>query len=139
MFRSYGSMTYAGLKSMIYAGLGHDDPRVKAAFGWVTKNWTWDEVPGLARAPGVKPESGLFYYFHTAARALAAYGQPVITDAQGAKHDWRAELTTKLLSMQQPDGSWVGERRWMESNPTLVTAIAVICLEQAKADQKARP
>ena len=139
MLRSYGSMTYAGLKSMIYAGLGHDDPRVKAAFGWVTKNWTWDEVPGLARAPGVKPESGLFYYFHTAARALAAYGQPVITDAQGAKHDWRAELTTKLLSLQQPDGSWVGERRWMESNPTLVTAIAVICLEQAKADQKARP
>ena len=29
--RSYGSMTYAGLKSMIYAGVGPDDPRVKAA------------------------------------------------------------------------------------------------------------
>ena len=25
--RSYGSMTYAGLKSMIYAGVGPDDPR----------------------------------------------------------------------------------------------------------------
>ena len=29
--RSYASMTYAGLKSMIHAGLTPDDPRVKAA------------------------------------------------------------------------------------------------------------
>ena len=139
MFRSYGSMTYAGLKSMIYAGLNHDDPRVKAAWGWVTKNWTWDEVPGLKRGPGVKPESGLFYYFHTAARALAAYGEPIVTDAQGGRHDWRVELTDKLASMQQPDGSWVGEKRWMENNPRLCTALAVLCLEQAAADQRAHP
>ena len=33
--RSYASMTYAGLKSMIYAGLGPDDPRVKAALKWL--------------------------------------------------------------------------------------------------------
>ena len=33
--RSYGSMTYAGLKSMIYAGVGPDDPRVKAAVKWI--------------------------------------------------------------------------------------------------------
>ena len=32
MLRSYGSMTYAGLKSMIFAGVGPDDPRVKAAY-----------------------------------------------------------------------------------------------------------
>jgi squalene-hopene/tetraprenyl-beta-curcumene cyclase len=28
--RSYGGMTYAGLKSMLYAGVGPDDPRAKA-------------------------------------------------------------------------------------------------------------
>ena len=33
LLRSYGLMTYAGLKSMIYAGLTKDDPRVKAAWG----------------------------------------------------------------------------------------------------------
>jgi squalene-hopene/tetraprenyl-beta-curcumene cyclase len=38
MLRSYGSMTYAGLKSMIYAGLTKDDPRVKAAWDWIRKN-----------------------------------------------------------------------------------------------------
>ena len=138
-FRSYGTMTYAGLKSMVYAGLSKDDPRVKAAWGWVTKSWTWDEVPGLARPPGAKPETGLFYYFHTAARALAAYGEPVVTDAQGAKHDWRTELTAKLASMQHPDGSWAGEKRWMESNPTLATAMAVLALEQAEADRAKHP
>ena len=95
-------------------------------------------MPSLARGPGVKPEQGLFYYFHTAARALSVYGQPVVVDAQGAKHDWRVELTDKLLSMQQPDGSWVGEKRWMENNPTLATSLALLCLEMAKADQAAR-
>jgi squalene-hopene/tetraprenyl-beta-curcumene cyclase len=138
-FRSYATMTYAGLKSMIYAGLGHDDPRVKAAWGWITRNWTWDEVPGLVRKPPATATSGLFYYFHTASRALAAYGEPVVTDAQGNKHDWRVELSAKLISMQRPDGSWLGESRWMENNPTLVTAMAVLALEQAQADEKVHP
>ncbi len=38
--RSYGSMTYAGLKSMIYAGLTATDPRVKAASEWIRRNYT---------------------------------------------------------------------------------------------------
>jgi squalene-hopene/tetraprenyl-beta-curcumene cyclase len=38
--RSYASMTYAGLKSMIYAGLKPDDPRVKAAIEYIAKNYT---------------------------------------------------------------------------------------------------
>jgi squalene-hopene/tetraprenyl-beta-curcumene cyclase len=138
-FHSYGALTYAGLKSMIYAGLPKDDPRVKSAWGWITSHWTFDEVPGLVRKPPATARSGLFYYLHTAARALAAYGEPIVTDAQGNKHDWRAELTAKLLSMQQPDGSWVGENRWMESKPALATSVAVLCLEIAQADQKAHP
>ncbi len=34
------AMTYAGLKSMIYAGLAADDPRVKAAIAYITKHYT---------------------------------------------------------------------------------------------------
>ncbi len=34
--RSYGSMTYAGFKSLIYAGLNNNDPRAKDALEW---NW----------------------------------------------------------------------------------------------------
>ena len=43
---STAGMTYAGLKSMIYAGLTPDDPRVKAAVGYIKDHYTLDENPG---------------------------------------------------------------------------------------------
>jgi squalene-hopene/tetraprenyl-beta-curcumene cyclase len=134
MFRSYGSMTYAGLKSMIYAGLSKDDPRVVAAMGWIRDNWTWDENPGIKLGDGNVSESGLYYYFHTAARTLHAFGQPIITDSHNKPHDWRHELIDKIASLQKPDGSWTGQTKWMENNPTLATAFAVLSLEEAQED-----
>jgi squalene-hopene/tetraprenyl-beta-curcumene cyclase len=142
MFRSYGSITYAGLKSMIYAGLSHDDPRVKAAWKWVTNNWSLDENPGIHYGDPSNPkggEDGLFYYYHTLARALHAYGQPVIVDAKGGKHDWRVELIEKLSTQQQPDGHWTGIQKWMENKPVLSTAYAVLSLQEAQQDLKERP
>ena len=47
--RSYGSITYAGVKSLIFAGLKKDDPRVAAATGWIRKNYTLDENPGMGQ------------------------------------------------------------------------------------------
>lgn len=138
-FRSYGSMTYAGLKSMIYAGLSKDDPRVKAAWAWITKNYTVDENPGMVFAGADAAKGGLYYYYMTMARALRAYGQPVITDADGKKHDWRIDLINKLATLQRPDGSFVGEKRWMEDNSVLVTSYALLALEDAKADLKENP
>ena len=41
----YGSMTYAGIKSMIYCGVGKDDPRMKKALEWIKKNYTLDSQP----------------------------------------------------------------------------------------------
>src|SRR5215213_5999100 len=83
--RSYGSMTYAGLKSMIYAGVKKDDPRVKAAYEWVQKHYTLDENPGMGG-------NGLYYYYHTFAKALDAIGEPIIVDGNGKAHDWRTDL-----------------------------------------------
>lgn len=134
--RSYGSMTYAGLKSFIYAGLTRDDPRVRAAWDWITANWTLDENPGMRVGNPEMAQQGLYYYFHTLARALNEYDQPTITDPQGGKHDWRAELVDKLASLQKPDGSWSGEQRWMEGNPILVTAYSVLALQEAQKDLK---
>jgi len=64
LLRSYGSMTYAGLKSMIYAGLTQDDPRVKAALEFIRKNYTLEENPGQG-------QRGLYYYYQTFAKAMA--------------------------------------------------------------------
>lgn len=123
--RSYGSMTYAGFKSMLYAGLSQDDVRVKAAFDWVRHHWTFDENPGLG-------QQGLYYYYHTMSRALRIAQQDEFADAKGEKHNWRTELIDALLTRQHEDGSWVNQAdRWMEGNPALVTAYAVLALEEA--------
>jgi squalene-hopene/tetraprenyl-beta-curcumene cyclase len=137
--RSYGSMTYAGLKSFIYAGLNKSDPRVKAAWDWITKNWSLDENPGMRLSKPENAQQGLYYYYHTLARALNEYDQPDITDPQGKIHDWRIELIDKLSSLQKPDGSWAGEKRWMEDNPTLVTAYCALALEEAQKDLTEHP
>jgi squalene-hopene/tetraprenyl-beta-curcumene cyclase len=137
--RSYGSMTYAGLKSMIYAGLTHDDPRVKAAWDWISKNYTVDVNPGFVANDaklGDMSRYGLYYYYHTMARALNVYDQPTITDAHGKKHDWRVELADKLASLQKPDGSWQGEKKWLEDNDVLSTSYAVLALKEIQKDLK---
>ena len=139
LFRSYGSMTYAGLKSMIYAGLSKDDPRVKAAWGWIERNYTVDENPGLAETGPGNAKAGLYYYLYTMAKALSAYGQPVIVDANSQRHDWRVDLANKLASLQGKDGSFVGMSRWMEDNPVLVTSYAALTLEQVRKDLRAHP
>lgn len=140
--RSYGSMTYAGLKSMIYAGLTHDDPRVKAAWDWISKNFTVDVNPGMqVNDPklGDMTHYGLYYYYHTMARALNVYDQPTITDAKGQTHDWRVDLTDKLATLQKPDGSWAGEKKWFEDNGVLTTAYAVLALQEIQQDLKQHP
>lgn len=133
MLRSYGSMTYAGLKSMIYAGLTKDDPRVKAAWDWIRGNWTLDENPGMGAGDPANAQFGMYYYYHTLAKALRVYGEPVIMDTKGVKHDWRIELIEKLAALQQPNGSWVGDRKWMEDNPVLTTSYCMLALEEALA------
>ncbi|MGE5611172.1 MAG: prenyltransferase/squalene oxidase repeat-containing protein [Bacillota bacterium] len=139
MLRSYGSMTYAMLKSYIYCGLSKDDPRVKAAWDWITRNWSLDENPGMRLNDPANAQYGLYYYYVTLARALHAYGEPTIVDPQGNKHDWRVELINKLASLQRPDGSFVGDKKWMEDSPDLATGFAALALEEALTDLKDRP
>ncbi len=124
--RSYGSMTYAGLKSMIYAGLGPDDPRVKAALRWLQTHYDLTSNPGLGSA-------GLYYYYHTLAKALDAAGKPDFIDDKGLKHDWRRDLLDELIRRQRPDGSWINDdTRWMEGDPNLVTGYVLLTLSYCK-------
>lgn len=130
--RSYGSMTYAGLKSMIYAGVDVDDPRVKAAREWIERHYSLEENPGMGL-------QGLFYYYHTFAKALDAVGVDELADADGVRHDWRKELAEALASRQLEDGSWVNtERRWLEGDPNLVTAYALLALTYCRPPAPAR-
>jgi squalene-hopene/tetraprenyl-beta-curcumene cyclase len=126
--RSYGSMTYSGLKSMIYAGVGPDDPRVKAAFAWIQKYYDLKSNPGMG-------SNGLYYYYQVFGKALDAMGVVQVADAGGAKHDWRRELRDELIRRQQPNGSWVNDNpRWLEGEPSLVTGYALLSLSYCRPD-----
>lgn len=120
--RSYGSISYAGMLSFIYAGLEKDDPRVKAVMQWLTENYTLEENPGMGT-------QGLYYYFHTMAKALATADVDFLKTKEGKVIDWRADLAEKILTLQKGDGSWANETgRWMESDNTLVTSYMLMAL-----------
>jgi squalene-hopene/tetraprenyl-beta-curcumene cyclase len=129
--RSYGSMTYAGFKSMLYAGVARDDPRIVAAYDWIRRYWRLDSNPNM---PMVQSREGLYYYYMVFARALQALGRDEIEDFkdQSIKHNWRGELVAQLAKLAQPNGSWVNDvSRWEEKSPTLVTCYTVMALEDA--------
>ena len=123
--RSYASMTYAGLLSFIYANVDKDDERVQAAVKWIQQHFTTEENYGMGA-------QGLYYNYHTMAKALRLYGEPVLVDAKGISHDWYRELAEKLMSEQKSDGFWMNaEDRWMEALPVLATSYAILSLNTA--------
>jgi squalene-hopene/tetraprenyl-beta-curcumene cyclase len=125
LLRSYGSMTYAGFKSLLHAGLSANDLRVRSAFDWIRRHFTFDENPGMG-------QQGLYYYYLVMARALVVAQQDHVTDIHGATHNWREELIAALLRRQREDGSWRNDAdRWLEGEPVLATAYAVLALEEA--------
>jgi squalene-hopene/tetraprenyl-beta-curcumene cyclase len=121
--RSLGAMTYAGLKSFLYAGVKKDDPRVRAATKWIRQHYTLEENPG-------EKQQGLYYYYHTFAKAMEALGEDPFKDARGKEHAWRKELFEALKKRQQADGSFVnkGDRVFGEADPRLATAFALLGL-----------
>jgi squalene-hopene/tetraprenyl-beta-curcumene cyclase len=128
-FRSYGSMTYTGFKSMLYANVSRSDPRVQGAYGWIRKYWRLDSNPNMPELPS---KQGLYYYYHVFAKALRAWGQDVITDTRDVKHNWRHELIDVLHARQADDGSWVNAEasRWQEGNPALATCYSLLALQE---------
>ena len=102
--RSYASMTYAGLKSMIYAGVGPRRPRVKAAVRWARKHYALDDNPGMG-------DAGLYYYYHAFAKALRAIGRDRLSTSQGEATTGATSWPSELAARQRPDGSWVNDKR----------------------------
>jgi len=124
--RAYGSISYAGMLSYIYSGLSKDDARVTAVLEWLQKNYTLSENPGMG-------EQGLYYYYHTMAKALHVGGVDKL-DIGKDKVDWRQNLALRMFDLQKQDGSWQNNNgRWFEKDPVLVTAYGVLTLSYVGA------
>ena len=113
------------------AGLSKDDPRVQSAVRWIRAHYTLEENPGMGQA-------GLYYYYHTFAKAMTALGEDQFEDARKVKHDWRKELLEALKKRQRADGSFVnkGDRAFGEGDPNLATAFALLTLSYLKTPAK---
>ena len=116
--KAYGAMTYAAVLSMCSANLSRGDPRVRQAVEWLNRYWSVDENPGMGN-------QGLYYFYDIMARALSAAGISKV-----GEHEWKKELSAKLISLQRADGSWANENnRFWESDPVLCTSFALLALE----------
>lgn len=124
IYRSYGSASYNGLLSLVYAQVDVSDPRVKGVLEWINRNFSLDENPGLGQA-------GLYYYFHTLAKGLTLAGIDSLPLKGGGSIKWRPALAKRLIDLQAADGSWTNQLsgRFWERDPHLVTAYTVLTLE----------
>ena len=119
---SYGSMTYAGLKSYLYCSVTRNDPRVQSTWSWLRANYDVNQNPRMGT-------DGLYYYYHTMSKTLAVLGDKTFVEATGRKRQWGPELAQAITRQQQQDGSWTNKNpRWWENRPELATGYALISL-----------
>lgn len=130
VFSSYGSMSYAALKSLLYAKVSKDDPRVQGLIRWISGRFNVAENPGMATQANPRAgQNGLYYYYHTMAKTLYLNGDAVLKDSKGVAHRWAEELGSHIVGLQKEDGSWLNATgRWFEDIPELDTAYAMVAL-----------
>lgn len=130
---SYAGMTYSGLLSLVYCGAAQDDPAVKAALTWVGEHYTLEENSGMgSRGNASGSQGGLYYYYHSFAKCLAALGKPTVETKQGQRR-WARELFDALASRQAADGSFANtDPRWWEKDPVLVTTYVLNAMNYAR-------
>jgi len=67
-------------------------------------------------------------------KALAIVGKDTFASESG-DDAWKADILDQLAKTQKVDGSWTNpEPRWMEGDPNLVTAYALLTLAHLKGN-----
>jgi len=121
---SYGSMTAAGLWSLMAAGETMDSAGVAAALDWLGKNFDGDQNPGFG-------DVAYYYYTWALARALRTAGAPSLMSSGGTDLYWAKELASSLLAKQSAVGSWrnTGSDTYWEGDPVVATCFALLAVE----------
>lgn len=129
-----GSMTAAGIASVSICleQLSTDERRpteaerqaVKSGWNWMSQNYSANSNPGAVQ--------WFLYYGVMLRRAADATGTKQLGD-----HDWREELTQRLIAHRHVDGYWRGVAG-QENDPTLATSLALLILAGVD-DEAANP
>jgi hypothetical protein len=126
-YSSYGSATVDGLRALFLCGADCKSPRVRAAVGWLKKNYSAKCQPGSFDIEAARDS---VYYYYARSMALLLRDHRVELAAQGIEvAAWADELARELIKRQRPHGSWKnsdGEVR--EDDPLLATALAVAAI-----------
>ena len=110
----YGSMTYAGVKSMIYCGVSKDDPRMKKAIEWLRRHYTVEENAGMP--PALKHARIVLLLSHDGEVPRRSWRRQVYRHQRrparlaGRNHCRAGEAPTARRQLGQPDGSMDGRR-----------------------------
>jgi squalene-hopene/tetraprenyl-beta-curcumene cyclase len=121
---SYATATCDGLLSLLAAGVSKDDPRVRAARGWLLAHERLDHPEGIPK--GTPQDWGqAVYYYHLAARAEAY-------QSLGLTEQLRGRIAGELTTKQRADGSFRNDKNHLmkEDDPLLATALALIALSR---------
>jgi len=124
---SYGSMTCAGLASLVIARhhLGEKKPTLDAAavggLEWLAWHFSLEENP-------VSPTLNHYYYLYGLERVGMLAGVDFIGD-----HEWYPEGARYLLENQNSDGSWASKKGPPHGSPAdyLDTCYAILFLRRA--------
>jgi squalene-hopene/tetraprenyl-beta-curcumene cyclase len=122
-YASYGSTTADGLRALLACGLPPEHERVRAARGWLERNFSAAAHAGRFPDELRAVQAAVYYYYcWSAAHALAA-GSEVIATAAGPVR-WAEALAGELVRRQRPDGSWVNDAvEVREDDPIVATAL----------------
>ena len=135
-----GSMTCAGITSMIIAGRNlnegdarvvgnrvrccsrvNDDDAVDRGISWLARNFSVSRNP----ATGENSENWLFYYLYGLERVGRLSGRRFV-----GSHDWYREGSEFFVNRQQLDGSWKGQS--LQNYPHVSTSFALLFLSKGR-------
>jgi len=122
--RSYGSMTAAGLWSLLTAGRTTSSPDAAAALDWLGAHFSATENPGFGQA-------AYYYYVWTVARALRTAGAPALLAPDGRAVYWAKELASAVLARQEGNGRWWNDEAafYWEERPEVASMFALLSVE----------
>lgn len=132
-----GYISYESLPSLVYRDLTLEDPDVIAVLKALREKFTLIENPDLTRRFSMQSKpgggQGLYFNIYVIARCLSLLPSEKFETDSGETHCWASELSSRLMTLQRADGSWLNQDpRWWEGRPVIATAYAVLALRQCQ-------